>query len=354
MSNLDFEFLLPLRHQRRRGQHQDAVDDAAQEILLEDHAGLDGLAEPDFVGEQNATAMLFEHLAHGLDLVPEGFDAAQMRQAEQLVEALREAEMGKAFAQAVPNAIAVRRLLHAVQQRREIELGIERNVDLDRRQWRQDGRNRRCRGWRGLRRAFHRALRLSRRARRRTLARGRRVGLENPRVLAAEPCPPLEAAGKNAQSVEPLREPMGFEQRTGRQQPVLLRERQGVEQVPGIDRDVAFAETLEKDLGPCRFLVKQSARSGEQQDMSIAWVRAHRLLGELQKPGTADRIGESVEENPIPCNGRVVAILVRHLFRLIAKGENRLRRRRTRHDRPPPLGPRAERTNQTPKWSSLR
>jgi hypothetical protein len=71
---------------------------AAQQVFFEDHAGLDGLAEPDFVGEQHAAAKLLEHLAHGLDLVPEGFDAAQMRQAEQLVEALREAEMGKALA----------------------------------------------------------------------------------------------------------------------------------------------------------------------------------------------------------------------------------------------------------------
>ena len=95
---LGLKLLPPLPDQRRRGQHEHAVDYAAQQILLEHHTGFDGLAEPDFVGEQNAAAKLLEHLAHGLDLVPEGFDAAQMRQAEQFVEALREAEMGKALA----------------------------------------------------------------------------------------------------------------------------------------------------------------------------------------------------------------------------------------------------------------
>jgi hypothetical protein len=43
--------------------------------LLEHHAGLDGFAEPDLVGEQHAAAELLEHLAHGFDLVPEGLDA---------------------------------------------------------------------------------------------------------------------------------------------------------------------------------------------------------------------------------------------------------------------------------------
>jgi hypothetical protein len=95
---LGLELLPPLADQRRRGQHEHAVDDAAQQILLEDHAGLDGFAEPHFVGKQHAAVKLLEHFAHGLDLVPESFDAAQMRQAEQLVEPLREAEMGKALA----------------------------------------------------------------------------------------------------------------------------------------------------------------------------------------------------------------------------------------------------------------
>ena len=73
-------------------------------------------------------------------------DAAQMRQAEQLVEALREAEMGEALAQAVPAAVAVRRLLHGGHQRREIELGAERDIDVDQRQGRQQQSGRRSAG----------------------------------------------------------------------------------------------------------------------------------------------------------------------------------------------------------------
>ena len=178
------------------------------------------------------------------------------------------------------------------------------------------------------------------------LARGRPVALEDPRVTAGKPCPSLEAAGKNAQSVETIREPMSFERRARRKEAVLLRERKSIQQVPSINRDVAFAEALEKDLCTRRILIQQSRCSGEQQDISVAWMRAHRLLSELQKPGMTGRIGKNIEENPIPSNGRVVAILVPHLRRLIAKRANRLRERRTRHDKSPALGLRPERTTQ--------
>ena len=128
---LGLELLPPLPDQRCRSQHQHAVDHAAQQILLEHHSGLDGLAEPDLVSEQHAAAKLLEHLAHGLDLVPEGFDAAQMRQAEQFVEALREAEMGESLAQAPPAAVGLRWRLRSGQQRREIDLGAERDINVD-------------------------------------------------------------------------------------------------------------------------------------------------------------------------------------------------------------------------------
>ena len=83
----------PLAHKRSRCEHQNVLDHAAQHIFLKHHAGLDRLAEPDFVGEQHPAAELFEDLAYGLNLVPEGLDAVQVRQAEKLVEALRKAEM---------------------------------------------------------------------------------------------------------------------------------------------------------------------------------------------------------------------------------------------------------------------
>ena len=56
------------------------------------------LPRPTFVGEQYAATELLEHLADRLDLVPEGFDAAEMGKAKQFVEPLGEAEMGKVLA----------------------------------------------------------------------------------------------------------------------------------------------------------------------------------------------------------------------------------------------------------------
>src|SRR5262249_32455244 len=76
---LGLELLPPLSDQGSGGKHENAPDHAAQQVLLENHAGLNGLAEPDFVGEQDPAAKLLEHLAHGLNLVPEAFDAAEMR-----------------------------------------------------------------------------------------------------------------------------------------------------------------------------------------------------------------------------------------------------------------------------------
>jgi hypothetical protein len=72
---------------------------------------------------------------------------------------------------------------------------------------------------------------------------------------------------------------VGFQQRTRRQEPVLLRERQGTQQVAGIDRNVALAEALHKNLCAGRILIQQRCCSGEQQDMPIAGLRAHRLFG---------------------------------------------------------------------------
>ena len=77
ISNLRRHLVPPLPDQRRRRQDQHALGHAAQQVFFEHHPGLDRLAEADLVGEQHAAAELLEHLAHGLDLVPVGLDAAQ-------------------------------------------------------------------------------------------------------------------------------------------------------------------------------------------------------------------------------------------------------------------------------------
>ena len=131
------QLFAPLADERSRREHQGALGHAAQRIFLEHHAGFDRLAEPDFIGKQNATTELLEHLAHRFDLMQQGFDAGKMRQAQELVEALRQAKMGEPFAQAEPAAIRLHVARQGRQQRRHIELDRKWNVDIDARQgWR--------------------------------------------------------------------------------------------------------------------------------------------------------------------------------------------------------------------------
>src|SRR5262249_60019037 len=68
----------------------------------------------------------------------------------QFVEASRGPEVGETLAQPVPTAVAVRRLLHGGQQRREIEVGAKRDRYVDDRQaGRCDRRDRRLDSWGG-------------------------------------------------------------------------------------------------------------------------------------------------------------------------------------------------------------
>jgi len=87
----------------------------------------------------------------------EGFDPMQMGQAQQLVETLRQAEMGEALAQPVPSAVGFRRAFRGGLQRREIEFNRQWNVDINLRQT----RRRRC---------FDRSRRRSRRYPARTIS----------------------------------------------------------------------------------------------------------------------------------------------------------------------------------------
>jgi hypothetical protein len=68
--------------------------------------------------------------------------------------------------------------------------------------------------------------------------------------------------------------------------------------------------------------------------VAIARLRAHGLLGLRQKPGMAIRIGEGSPEDPVPSDGHILLIAVRHLFPLIGERENRLHRGSTRHAKP--------------------
>ena len=78
-----------------------------------------------------------------------------MRQAQELVEALRQTKMGEPFAQAEPAATRLRVARQGRQQRRHVELDRKRNVDIDARQGWRRGCNHYGRG----RRRFARASR---------------------------------------------------------------------------------------------------------------------------------------------------------------------------------------------------
>src|SRR5262245_51272766 len=109
-AELVLQLLLPLADEGGWRQYQGALSHAAQRVFLEHHTGFNGLAESHLVGEQNAATKLLEHLAHGLDLMQQGLEAGEVRQAQKLVESLRQPEMGEPFAQSKP-VTAVLRLL---------------------------------------------------------------------------------------------------------------------------------------------------------------------------------------------------------------------------------------------------
>ena len=130
-AELGFELLTPLTDERGWCQHQYVFGHAAQRILLEHHTRFDGLAEPDFVGEEYPAAELFQDLADGRDLMPQRRKTRKMRQAQQLIESLRQAEMGKPLAQAEPAAVRFGLACGGVRQRRKVHLYRQRHLDVD-------------------------------------------------------------------------------------------------------------------------------------------------------------------------------------------------------------------------------
>jgi hypothetical protein len=72
----------PLVAESRGREHEHALDPASTEQLAEDQAGLNGLAEPDFVGEQDARPTAGLHGQRGLELVRHDLDAGRLRVSE--------------------------------------------------------------------------------------------------------------------------------------------------------------------------------------------------------------------------------------------------------------------------------
>ena len=114
------QFLLPLVHQRRHGEHQEPLHHAAREQFLDDQARLDGFAQAHFVGQQGAAAQRAEHAQRGADLVFQPFDAA-MRQAKQIVRLVGNPPKRGAFAQEKSAQIRQRKCRLLKRQRRHLK-----------------------------------------------------------------------------------------------------------------------------------------------------------------------------------------------------------------------------------------
>ena len=288
---LGLQFLAPLSDQRGGDQHQHALDHAAQQIFLEHHACLDGLAEAHLVGEQHAAAKLFQYLAHGLGLVPEGLDAPQMRHAQQFVEAFGQAEAGEPLAQGEPAAVALGSVGRGGEHRLQVRLDDQGNIDADLLQSRYRGRRRRRRlEWRRRGRGrFGRRGNL--RARRRRRGLDRRLAAANLGLAAhdgvdrfGEPAPPRTAAGKSGHGVPPIGQAVLLEQGSGADPVFLARQSESREEMIRFSREITFGVTLEIEGRLVRSTVEQGRRSGEGQDSRIARAGSLRLFGQLQKP----------------------------------------------------------------------
>ena len=107
-AELGRHFVAPLPDQGGRGEDQDPFGHAAQDVFLQHHPRLDRLAKPDLVGQQHPAAILLQHLADGLDLIPMRLHPLQRRQAEKLVEPLEQAQPHKFAAQVERDGVAVR------------------------------------------------------------------------------------------------------------------------------------------------------------------------------------------------------------------------------------------------------
>ena len=315
---LALQLFAPLPDERRRHQHQHALGHAAQQVFLQHHPGLDGLAEPDLVRQQHPAAEPLQYLAYGLHLVGERFDAAQMRQAQQLVEPLRQTEMAEPLPQPIPPTVRPRQAARCRQQGREIEFDLERDVDVEQRQPRQWGR--RVGGCAGRR--LPRPLRrpgLGRRLRRRFVSPGRhalsggRPPAPHDRVeVIRQPRTSPPAAGKGRHRLMPTSQSMAFEQRTRRTELVLLRQGQGMQQMIGIGGDVTLRQPLQEYQRPLGAAVQQRRRRRQAQDDRIAGSGANGLFGQRQESILAIRVGEGITQELFP---------VARFVRRIALGE---------------------------------
>jgi hypothetical protein len=83
------------------------------------------------------------------------------------------------------------------------------------------------------------------------------------------------SAREIAQGVGPFTGSSG----TRQSEPVLLRQRQGEQQVTSADCNETLGEPLQKNLRSLGILIEERSRGSKQQVVAIAWLSAHRLFG---------------------------------------------------------------------------
>ena len=111
------ELLLPLLHQGRRGYDEDTLYQAAQQVLLQHQASLDGLAQAHLVAQDGPAAEATQHGGGRLQLVGEGREAHGVGGQED-VEALYQGQLFGPEAQLQAWAI------HAAAQGQTLQQGL--------------------------------------------------------------------------------------------------------------------------------------------------------------------------------------------------------------------------------------
>jgi hypothetical protein len=98
------QFLLPLVHQRGHSEHEETLHHSARQQFLEHQAGLDGLAQPHFVGQQSAAAQGAQHAQGGAQLVLQPLQPAE-RQAKEVVRLVGDPPQCRAFPQRITSQV---------------------------------------------------------------------------------------------------------------------------------------------------------------------------------------------------------------------------------------------------------
>ena len=205
-----------------------------------------------------------------------------MWKTKQLVEPLRQAEMGETLAQEMPSAVLFGRLVRGRGEGGKVEFDGERNVDVYSGQTRMTRRRGARSRWRGRLTLMHGRLGFGlalggRFGRRLALGRGwapparsEHLALEDCVELRRQPICPLPTSWESTDGVGKGGQIMPFEQLARCQEPVLLPQCQRLQKMIGVILTVALREPLQEHHSPISAPVKKSRGGRETQYRSVA------------------------------------------------------------------------------------